>query len=70
MVSQHYAQTHGGDLSAITFMGIEKVTQPMSVGDHRRETWWIFNLGTRFPNGLNIFLLKQITLIKMFTHIT
>lgn len=54
-----YNQNYVKCTTTLMFSGIEKVTKPLRGGDlHRklfnRESFWIYNLHTRSPNGLNV----------------
>lgn len=57
--SRHFTEVHNRDTSHFRFMAIERVTPNHRGGDLKkklliREAFWIFTLGTRVPQGLNI----------------
>lgn len=57
--SRHFVEVHERDTTYFKFMAIERVTPNHRGGDIRkklliREAFWIFTLGTRVPQGLNI----------------
>lgn len=59
MVSKHCQRYHEGNASHLNFCGIERVSKPLRGGDTRhklfnRESYWIYCLNTRTPNGMNI----------------
>lgn len=56
--AKHFRDVHGGDMSDLSIMGVERVPKPFRGGDHKkrlllREARWIFNMHTRNPSGLN-----------------
>lgn len=66
MVSRHFIQSHAGDTSSLSFVGLERIFKPVRGGDRRktlllRESMWILTLDTRIPRGLNI---RQDTMLQ------
>lgn len=56
--AKHFIHVHNGSTESFVFYSIEKVTIPYRGGDWRhkllyREAFWILELKTRFPTGLN-----------------
>lgn len=57
-VSKHFRDTHHGDTTGLSILAIEIVFKPQRGGDwvkrvRQREAYWILQLDTRFPAGLN-----------------
>lgn len=57
-VSKHFRDTHHGDTTGLRILAIERVFKPQRGGDwvkrvRQREAYWILQLDTRFPAGLN-----------------
>lgn len=57
-VSKHFRNQHGGDVTALKIIGIERVKIPPRGGDKRRallnwEGFWILMLDCSHPKGLN-----------------
>ncbi|OCT72087.1 hypothetical protein XELAEV_18035061mg [Xenopus laevis] len=57
-VACHFNSVHGGDLKCLRAIGLEQVTLGIRGGDIdkillRKELQWIYELNTKWPNGLN-----------------
>lgn len=58
-LSAHYKAVHNSNPSSISFMGIEQVTEDWRGTNlvreiSKRETYWIYDMDTLSPKGLNI----------------
>ncbi|MEE6515589.1 hypothetical protein FKM82_024462 [Ascaphus truei] len=58
-VSKHFTECRQGGINSFSFMGIERIIQKERGGNtvktlDCRESFWIFTLNTRYPEGMNV----------------